>query len=182
MGRVFIALKSIAVSSHLVQNVLNLKKDIEGAESQSRQKEQEDAWNDEKYINFKTSIDVQNLHYSYEREANNGKNTFILNDISLSIPKGTFAGFVGPSGGGKTTLINLIIGLITPDKGTIQWDGNNMNTPQEKVRFWKHIGYVSQNPVILPVSIRDNITANMKRSASSFGTTFLQYARCYYLG
>jgi len=72
------ALKSIAVSSHLVQNILDLKKDLE------------DAWKDKKYIDFKTSIDVQNLHYSYEREINSGKNTFTLNDISLSIPKGTF--------------------------------------------------------------------------------------------
>lgn len=163
MGRIFIALKSIAISNQLVQNVIKLKNEIEKAETQERQKETEEAWNDETYINFEKNIEVKDLYYSYERETKDGKSTFSLNDISLSIPKGTFAGFVGPSGGGKTTLINLIIGLISPDKGAIQWDGKDIKTYREKVQFWKHIGYVSQNPIVLPVSIRDNIVANMQR-------------------
>lgn len=163
MGRIFIALKSISISSYLVEKVINLKNEIDAVESVERQQALEKAWDDKTRVDFETSINVKNLFYEYERATEEGKTSFSLQDISLTIPKGTFAGFVGPSGGGKTTLINLIIGLIPPDKGSVEWDGNSLNTPEKKVRFWKHVGYVSQHPVILPVSIRENITTSMQR-------------------
>ncbi len=63
----------------------------------------------------------------------------ILTDVNLTIQKGDFASLVGPNGGGKTTLIKLLLGLHKPEKGRITLFGN----PPEKGRKW--VGYMPQH-------------------------------------
>jgi zinc transport system ATP-binding protein len=69
--------------------------------------------------------------------AHNGQT--VLEDVSLDIQQGDFIAMIGPNGGGKTTLLKLMIGLLRPDKGTIRVLGG----PTEKASH--HIGYVSQD-------------------------------------
>ncbi|XCN71313.1 MAG: ABC transporter ATP-binding protein [Candidatus Electrothrix aestuarii] len=77
------------------------------------------------------AIQLRNLSYSYD-------DIRVLTDVHLDIFPGDSASIVGPNGGGKTTLIKLILGLISPDRGTVRVYGN---TPeQERTR----IGYVPQ--------------------------------------
>lgn len=78
-------------------------------------------------------ISLQNIYFKYE-------NKDVLKDVNLNIQRGSFMGLVGPNGGGKTTLIQLILGLLTPDKGSIEL----LHEPIHTFKDWSHIGFVSQ--------------------------------------
>ncbi len=81
----------------------------------------------------------------------------ILTNASLEIPCRTFTSFVGPSGAGKTTLIDLIIGLFQPVKGKVLIDGCPL--PEINLQSWRRmIGYVPQDSILLHDSIFTNVT------------------------
>ncbi len=77
-------------------------------------------------------IQIQNVWFAY-----NGKT--VLQDVSLNIQPGDFIAMIGPNGGGKTTLLKLMLGLLRPDQGSIKVLGG----PTEKASH--HIGYVPQD-------------------------------------
>src|SRR5690625_2511776 len=78
-------------------------------------------------------VSLKDVGYAYEEK-------LVLDDINFEIPRGAFIGLVGPNGGGKTTLIQLILGLIKPDNGSITL----LNKPLDKFNQWNKIGFVSQ--------------------------------------
>ena len=81
----------------------------------------------------------------------------ILTDVSLEIPCRTFTSFVGPSGAGKTTLIDLIIGLFQPVKGEVLIDGRSL--AEINLQSWRRmIGYVPQDSILLHDSVFTNVT------------------------
>jgi len=81
----------------------------------------------------------------------------ILNNVSLEIPSRTFTSIVGPSGAGKTTLVDLITGLFHPSRGEVLIDG--IPLPQIDLQSWRHmIGYVPQDTILLHESILTNVT------------------------
>jgi len=77
-------------------------------------------------------IDIRDLDFAYNGEA-------VLKDVNLTIRQKDFVAIIGPNGGGKTTLLKLILGLLTPAKGTVSVDGK---PPQEASPC---IGYVPQD-------------------------------------
>jgi zinc transport system ATP-binding protein len=90
-------------------------------------------------------IDIQNLHFSYNGQP-------VLIDVNLSVQWGDFIVMIGPNGGGKTTLIKLMLGLLEADSGTIRIFGK----PPKGVSH--RIGYVPQDVHInrnFPVSVLD---------------------------
>lgn len=78
-------------------------------------------------------IRLENIHFSY-------KNRKVLEGVNLNIKRGSFVGLVGPNGGGKSTLINIILGLLKPDQGSVYL----LDEPIERFKRWNRIGYVSQ--------------------------------------
>jgi ATP-binding cassette subfamily B protein RaxB len=80
----------------------------------------------------------------------------VLDKINLDIASGEFVAFTGPSGGGKTTLMKLLLGLNAPTEGSIEIDG--MRASPERWRAWRtHVGVVSQDDRLLSGTIADNI-------------------------
>ena len=80
----------------------------------------------------------------------------ILDGINLEIASGEFVAFTGPSGGGKTTLMKLLLGLNAPTEGSIEIDG--MRATPERWRAWRsHVGVVAQDDRLLSGTIADNI-------------------------
>jgi ATP-binding cassette, subfamily B, bacterial PglK len=80
----------------------------------------------------------------------------VLADASLSIPAGAAIGIVGASGCGKTTLVDLILGLLLSERGRIEVDGKPLDS--SSLPEWRQrIGYVPQDPLILDDSVRANI-------------------------
>ena len=81
----------------------------------------------------------------------------VLKNVSVEIPSRTFTSIIGPSGAGKTTLVDLITGLFHPLKGTVLIDGTPL--PDLDLRCWRHmIGYVPQDTILLHDSIFINVT------------------------
>ena len=81
----------------------------------------------------------------------------VLHDCSLQIPFGSFASIVGPSGAGKTTLIDLVVGLVRPQRGRILLDGVDLE--EVELHAWRRmIGYVPQENLLLHDTVERNVT------------------------
>lgn len=79
-----------------------------------------------------------------------------LHHISLAIKKGEIVGLIGPSGAGKTTIADLLLRLITPDKGVVLLDG--VQSREIRLSAWRsHVGYVPQEVFLLNGTIEENI-------------------------
>ncbi len=103
-----------------------------------------------KAMEFIDRIEIRNLSYRYL-----GTETNALQDINLVIPRGSSVGFIGPTGSGKTTLVDLILGLLTPTDGAVLVDDKNING---NLPGWQaNIGYVPQFIYLTDDSIRRNI-------------------------
>jgi ATP-binding cassette subfamily C protein len=95
-------------------------------------------------------IELRDVDFIYDRQP-------VFDGLSIEIPAGSITAILGPSGTGKTTLVDLITGLIQPDAGSITVDGRPLS--ELDVRAWRHmIGYVPQETLLLHDSIRRNIT------------------------
>ena len=103
-----------------------------------------------KDLNFNDKIILNNIWFTYS-----SKSKLVLENISLEIKKGETVGFIGPSGSGKSTLIDLLLGLLEPERGEIIID----NTPlKSNNRAWQDkIGYVPQSIYLTDDSLRSNI-------------------------
>ena len=102
-------------------------------------------------INFSEKIELKNISFKYDKTEK-----FILRNINFIIQKGSAIGIKGESGVGKTTLINILLGLLQPSEGNILIDGNKIN--QSSIKEWqKNIGYVPQSIFLSDDSLRKNI-------------------------
>ena len=102
-------------------------------------------------IEFKNRVEVTNIVWRY---GNSDKD--ILEGLSLEIHKGESVAFIGSSGAGKTTLADVILGLLPPQEGTIKVDGKSIyNIPDEWSRM---IGYVPQSVFLIDDTIRNNVS------------------------
>lgn len=105
---------------------------------------------DGKPFAFLKAITFENVSFSYRPDAP------ALSEVSLAIPKGAFVGLIGPSGAGKTSIVDLLLRLFTPTSGHISVDG----VFEEEIALdsWRrHIGYVPQDAFLMHASVRDNI-------------------------
>ena len=101
-------------------------------------------------FNFVNNIILNKLHFKYK-----DSNNYSLENINININFGETVGFIGESGSGKSTLIDLILGLISPEKGEIMVDDKNI---QNYIRGWQNnIGYVPQSIYLTDNSLRNNI-------------------------
>ena len=83
-----------------------------------------------------------------------------LSDINLKIKKGEFIAILGESGSGKSTLLDIILGLISPNKGDVRFNGKSIFDDQKlnNKKSWQSIiSHVPQNPILFDGSISDNI-------------------------
>ena len=110
-------------------------------------------------------IQVEDLHYSV-------KGKMILSGLTRSFAAGRVTALTGVSGSGKTTLLNLLGGLISPDKGSIMWDGNNIaSLSAGRLRKYRRecVGYLFQDYGLVPdLTVVDNVklaASNVSRRA-----------------
>lgn len=103
-----------------------------------------------KAVALEKEIAVEHMTFSYpDTEAP------VLSDVNVTIPKNSSVAFIGPSGAGKTTMVDLILGVLKPQEGRIAVDGMNI---AESYRGWHDkIGYIPQTIYMLDDTIRNNI-------------------------
>jgi len=102
------------------------------------------------HSDFFPKVKLKGLKFAYTDAID-----FTIQDISLDIDSGSFVALVGPSGGGKSTLIDLILGLLAPASGSITISGL---TPVDAIKKWPgSIGYVPQDVFIENSTVKENI-------------------------
>lgn len=96
------------------------------------------------------SIAFRHVSFRYEQQ-------YILKELNLRIQAGGMVGIEGHSGRGKTTLLNILLGFLTPESGEVLFNDRPMNRA-ERHQWWKRISYVKQQPFILHDTLLTNIT------------------------
>ena len=99
---------------------------------------------------FSPRVNLKNLKFTYADAIDD-----TIQDISLDVSEGKFIAFVGPSGGGKSTLVDLVLGLLAPSSGSITISGLS---PVDAIKKWPgSIGYVPQDVFIENSTVKENI-------------------------
>lgn len=106
---------------------------------------------DTKSLRFNKIIKLNNLCFSYRKSDKQ-----VLNNINIEIPKGSRVGFIGQTGGGKSTLLDIIMCLLKPVEGVITIDGVEVNS--DNYNEWQaHIAHIPQNIFLIDDTITRNI-------------------------
>jgi len=117
-------------------------------------------------INFNKEINLENIKFSYK------KDNFIFNKYNFKIKSNSFVGIIGKSGQGKSTLVDIITGLLKVNEGKVKVDGADINN---NIKSWqKQIGYVSQS-----IFLSDNtLTKNIAFGVPDKDINFEDVIRC----
>lgn len=117
------------------------------------------------------SVELQNIRFSYDGE------TDVLKDISLAIPQGQTVAFVGPSGGGKTTLANLIPRFFDPKSGSVRIGGVNVkDIPKEELM--NTVSFVFQNSRLIKATVLENVRMGKPDASREEVLDALHNAQC----
>ena len=102
------------------------------------------------YTDFTPSLVIEDVSFKYAESSN-----FSLSKMTINIPAGSSVAIVGPSGAGKTTLVDLILGILEPNAGKVLISGL---VPSEAFKKWSGaIAYVPQNVMVSTGTIRENV-------------------------
>lgn len=151
VNRISTHFAAISYGEPMLDKLIENLNDLSGSKNASLMIE---AYKEEEGMNkirgFQQSIVLSDITYSYP-----GTEKKILEDARLTIRKGQSVGIVGASGAGKTTVIDVMLGLLDPQGGKILLDGINV---QEDIHgFLKQVGYIPQMIFMLDDSIRANV-------------------------
>ena len=106
-------------------------------------------------------IEVNSINFSY------GTNK-VLKDVTFDIKKGSYVGIIGPNGGGKTTLLRIMLGLLKPDDGSIKMAGQEVGNALDNCR----VGYVpqriSQEYIDLPATVEEIVESGITAKEKIF--------------
>ncbi len=104
---------------------------------------------------FREEIRMEDIVFYYEKTT-----TPSLDHVSLTIPKNSVVGFIGPSGAGKTTTVDIILGLLEPSSGKVKVDGVDIHS---HLRSWQvTIGYIPQVIYLCDDTIKSNIAFGLE--------------------
>jgi ATP-binding cassette subfamily C protein len=107
-------------------------------------------------MKMKDKIKMERVSYSYP-----GARKAAIKNLTLEISRKEIVGFVGKTGSGKTTIVDIILGLLRPQKGKVKIDGTCLK--EKNVDMWqKNIGYVSQKIYLMDSSIAENIAYGVR--------------------
>lgn len=153
VGRINDHVNNILYATPSVELIYNDLKEIEECEEMESEVKTEkgdaDGWH------LKKKIEVKHVTYRYPNAE-----APVLDDVNCTIPKGETVAFIGPSGAGKTTLIDVVLGLLPPQMGKIYADDINI---YKNMQMWhRQIGYIPQVIYLSDDTIRNNIAFGVK--------------------
>jgi len=143
--------QQFGVTQSAFQSIKKMEPFLEGLEDSIRDAEKvQENWPGELEPHFNKEIQFRNVGFAYGKKV-------ILNGIDFTIRKNEFVALVGPSGTGKTTLVDILCGLYTPASGRLSIDDKNILDID--IRKWRRsIGYVPQDLFLFHDTIANNIT------------------------
>ena len=103
-------------------------------------------------LEIKNGIELKNICYKYPETSK-----YILQDASIEVKVGEAIGIVGTTGAGKSTIVDVMLGLLHPEKGQVLADGKDVLTEENYRKYLKNIGYIPQNIFMLDDTIKHNI-------------------------
>lgn len=109
-------------------------------------------------VNLPPKISLTEIAFSYDRVKT-------IQDVNLTIVAGSAVTFMGPSGSGKSTICELILGLLTPHKGSVTYDGLSISDWRSQVGA--SIAYLPQDPHYFGGTIRENVTLSYAQNEDS---------------
>ena len=133
--------------------------------------EEEDIFEGDEQIDFRDKIELRGVAFAYPEKKE------VISDYSLEIKHGERVAFVGKSGVGKSTLVDLIIGILKPKRGEIFVDGVKID--DSNIKSWRRkIGYIPQNIYLFDGSVGENIAFGSKMDKARL-TKVAKMARIY---
>lgn len=99
---------------------------------------------------FTDRIALNSISFKYMN-----RNNLVLDDVSMEIPASTSVGIKGPSGAGKSTALDILLGVLNPQKGSVTIDGNNIEEYYNS--YISKIGYIAQSLFMMDDTIRRNV-------------------------
>ncbi len=146
--QVALSLGNLTSQKNSLENFFPSYEQIERLRKQARKMKQTSG--SKKFGGFNQKLLIEDLSFAYPGQ------DAVLCGINVYIPKGKMVAFVGESGAGKSTFIDMIMGFHQPQKGRIMFDGVDLQ--EFDIRSYRHkIGYVPQDSVLFNMSIRDNL-------------------------
>lgn len=108
-------------------------------------------------VNFESTIELKNISFKYSKS-----NKYIIKNASMSIYEGESVGIVGKSGAGKTTSIDILLGLLKPESGGVYIDGVNI---EDNMHSWlEQLAYIPQQIYLMDTSIRENVAFGVNKN------------------
>ncbi|WP_261890607.1 ABC transporter ATP-binding protein [Acaryochloris marina] len=148
LQNVFVALASIKSNSSSIERLLPY---LEGAEHRKNLDLLIPTKNED--LILEKSIELRDVWFRYQSAGD-----WVIKDLNLSIPIGNRVGFVGPTGSGKSTTVDLIMGLLKPSEGSLFLDGYNASEDIDLMKAWRHyIAHVPQYIYLSDASFAENI-------------------------
>ena len=136
--------------SYYIPNLDNLASVIYESESEQINENTNIDISNPPTLHFNNLIELRDISFKYE-----GSEKYIFNNLNLAFPVNKSVGIVGGSGEGKTTLVDLLTGLLTPNQGSVLCDGINI---QDNYESWLSlIGYIPQNTILVNDTIISNV-------------------------
>ena len=153
VGRMTTNVNAITYNRPRLDAIYDMLKQIEEDKDNHLRDEKSDAG---KNLSFNDSLKINDISFKYPTGNEN-----VLENLSMTIKKGESVALIGPSGAGKTTLADVILGLLPPNKGNIEIDGEDVYS--NLLSWSKLVGYVPQSVYLTDDTIRANVAFGIRK-------------------
>lgn len=157
VGKISSRMNTIVYNFPMLENVYHIMQEAELYEKKKEDKQKERVVESKECekLQFENVLSVRHVKWKYENQEN-----YVLNDVNLTIHKGEAIALIGTSGAGKTTLSDVVLGLLQPPQGGVFMDDIDVYTIP---RQWAEmVGYVPQMVVLLDDTIRKNVAFGLE--------------------
>ncbi len=150
------ALNSISFQEPMLDNLIKNLKAAREWEQQSEKKSQDAAGKSGVPLSYEKQFELSHIRYCYPNAAG-----AVLDDADMAIPAGKSVGIVGVSGSGKTTAVDILLGLLMPQSGQVLSDGADIRN--DYADWLAHLSYIPQTIYMLDDTIRANVAFGCKK-------------------